>query len=75
MENTTTIINTETTAMTASDTVQDAATTEGDSVSKEIADEALVSTDGAAEETADEGKIRIPGFQVLGLKKICGTSD
>ena len=47
--------------MTASETVQGTATTEGASVLED--------------ETADEGKIRIPGFQVLGLKKICGTSD
>ena len=37
----------------------------------------MIHTDTVADAsaTADEGKIRIPGFKVLGLKKICGTND
>ena len=50
MENTTTIINTETTAMTVTETAHEAATIE-------------------------EGKIRIPGFKVLGFTKVYGTDD
>ena len=76
MENTTNIIDTESTDIIPSDTVASATTdaaTEADLAVEDDSD--ADSTANAEGEIADEGKSCIPGFEVLGLKKICGTSD
>ena len=79
MENTTTIINTESTAIVPADSITVAlATTESAVADTDLIMEDASDADSTAnveDGTDDEGKVRIPGFEVLGVKKICGTSD